>query len=311
MKRFDLIGNRAIKQAAQKGDLGSAVIFDGVPGSGKKTAAAYAAAALLCRAPREGDRPCGVCASCRLLQAGNHPDVVWFNEAGENIKVRDVREWRMRSFVSPVQSPFKVFIINRADLMNQESQNALLKVLEEPQATVFLLLAENAASLLQTVRSRCRVYSMEALSPRDVLALLEEHYREAGKTIPRKELEAAAADCGGSAGRAMALCEKLDTKAAEAAKGFLTSLDGTALAVMEACLKASALSRAEAVDFYTEVTGGLARASVARPERARFYVAVYDKVQEQKDRLSDNNASVFALTSQLAAFCGTLMGELK
>ncbi len=309
MKRFDLLGNRAIKLAARRGDLGSAVIFDGVPGSGKKAAASYAAAALLCRAP-ESERPCGVCRSCRQALAGTHPDIALFNEAGENIRVKDVREWRMRSFVSPVQSDFKVFIINRADLMNQESQNALLKVLEEPEGTVFLLLTENAASLLPTVRSRCRIYAMEALAPQEIAERLRALCAEQGRAFSETELAAAAADCGGSIGRAMALLERRESKPAEAAAAFLASLDGGALAVMEACLRASALSRAEAADFYNEVTAGLTQRALRDPGRARFCAAVYDKLQEQKDRLSDNNASFFALTSELAVFCARLMGEL-
>jgi len=224
LKRFDLLGNNNIKQAAGRGDLGSAVIFDGGPGTGKKTAAAYAAAALLCRS-KNGDKPCGVCRSCRQALAGTHPDIIFFNSAGENIKVKEIRELRLQSFIVPSQSDFKVFIINRADLMNQESQNALLKVLEEPVSSIFILLTENALSLLQTVRSRCRVYAMQVLDSATVAGYLREHFRETGKRVTEQEIAAAAAQCGGSIGEAIRLIEKGSTKAKAAAEGFLSALD--------------------------------------------------------------------------------------
>ena len=306
MKKFDLVGNRHIKEAAQRGALGSAVIFDGPAGSGKKAAAAYAAAALLCRADDPQRRPCGVCPSCIQADIGSNPDIIFFNKAGENIKVNDVRTLRMQSFIVPSQSPFKVFIINRADLMNQEAQNALLKVLEEPVSSVFILLTENASSLLQTVRSRCRIYAMEALQPGDIGQWLEEHYAENGKRADKKAISDAAASCGGCIGRAMALVENTATKAMQLADAFVKSLHGSALEVMETCLKASGLSRAEYGDLYTEITRRLVRLAVAEPDRASYYAAVYDYIQKQNDRLVDNNASVFALSSQLAAFCGTL-----
>ena len=104
----------------------------------------------------------------------------------------------------------------------------------------------------------------------------------------------------------MALVENTATKAMQLADAFVKSLHGSALEVMETCLKASGLSRAEYGDLYTEITRRLVRLAVAEPDRASYYAAVYDYIQKQNDRLVDNNASVFALSSQLAAFCGTL-----
>lgn len=307
LKRFDLLGNRHIKEAAQAHALGSAVIFDGATGSGKKAAAAYAAAALLCRA--DSGRPCGICPSCIQAAAGSHPDIVFFNENGDNIKVKDIRELRMQSFVAPSQSPFKVFIINRADLMNQESQNALLKVLEEPLSSVFILLAENAAALLQTVRSRCRIYTMEPISPYEVSAFISGMTFE-GKAPSSAEIASAAENCGGNIGRALLSLEKGVPKPAKLASQFTASLGGSPLSIMEVCLAASSLTRNEYGDFCSEVTAALIKASLARPEKARAYSAVYDYIQQQRDKLTDNNASVFALSSQLAALCGTTLQEL-
>jgi len=73
---------------------------------------------------------------------------------------------------------------------------------------------------------------------------------------------------------------------------------------MEAGLKASSLSRAEYGDFCAETVKGLVSLALKRPEGREKYITVYDYIQKQRDKLSDNNGSVFALSSQLAAFCG-------
>lgn len=303
MKRFDLLGNERLKEAARRRELSSAVIFDGAFGTGKKAAAAYAAAALLCRSD-ESERPCGRCRSCIQAAAGSHPDIIFFNPQGENIKVDDIRELRQKSFMAPSQSDFKVIIINRADLMNQQAQNALLKVLEEPVASVFILLTANASLLLQTVKSRCRVYPMEALKPGVIEEYLRNYYAEKGQKTDEKAVRAASAACDGSIGEAMSLIEKGASKAEGAAERFMEALDRGELAVMEACLAASSLGRAEFADFYEGVTKRLVRAALDRPGRREIYIALYDYIQEQRDKLSDNNASAFALSSQLAAYCG-------
>lgn len=304
MKRFDLLGNRPIKAAAAAGDLGTAVIFDGPFGSGKKAAAAYAAAALLCRA--KNGRPCGVCPACVQAAAGSHPDIFLFNPEGGNILIDQVRELRRQSFIAPNQSPFKVFIINRADRMNPPAQNALLKVLEEPTSSVFILLTENAGALLQTVRSRCRIYAMEPLAPDVIAEWLSSHPVPGQKAPTAGALREAAGRADGSIGRAMQLLENGLSRPARLAEEFVASLRGSALQIMEACLAASALPRNEYGDFYTECTALLAADALAYPADAGYYIAVYEYMQQQRDKLLENNGSVFALSSQLAAFCGTI-----
>lgn len=304
LKKFELLGNRPIKAAAQAGDLGTAVIFDGPFGSGKKAAAAYAAAALLCRA--KTGRPCGLCPSCVQARAGSHPDIFLINPEGGNILIDPVRELRRQSFIAPNQSPFKVFIINRADRMNAAAQNALLKVLEEPTSSVFILLTENAGALLQTVRSRCRIYALEPLTPETIAGWLRDHPTPGQKPPSPEAILDAARRAGGSIGRARLLLENGLPKSAALAEDFVASLRGSPLQIMEAGLAASALSRNEYGDFYTECTALLAIDALAHPEDAGYDIAVYEYIQQQRDKLLENNGSVFALASQLAAFCGTI-----
>lgn len=168
MKLPHLLGNERLKAALAAlppSGVGSAVLLDGPAGIGKRTAAADLAAGLVCP---EQDGPCGVCPSCRRASAGSHPDLIWLKEPepGKGVRLEQVRALRAQSFLRPSEAPFKVFVIPGADRLNPPSQNALLKVLEEPASSVFVLLCENREAMLQTVRSRCKTFRLAPLPRR-------------------------------------------------------------------------------------------------------------------------------------------------
>ena len=114
------------------------------------------------------DVPCGVCRGCRKAASGNHPDiipVVRQTDRNGNLRreltVDQVRELSADAQVLPNEAARKVYIIEEAELMNPNAQNAALKLLEEPPATViFLLCAVNPGLLLETVRSRCALLTV-------------------------------------------------------------------------------------------------------------------------------------------------------
>lgn len=121
------------------------------------------AAAYLCSG--EGERPCGSCRDCRKAAAGVHPDLITLRR-GTDDKGRQKRELlvdQIRFLVSdaqvmPNEAARKVYIVEDADTMNTQAQNAFLKLLEEPPpSAAFILCAANPAMLLPTVRSRCAV----------------------------------------------------------------------------------------------------------------------------------------------------------
>lgn len=119
------------------------------------------AKALVCTA--EGDRPCGLCRSCRKAENGIHPDIITLGRLADDkgktkreINIEQIRQIRSDACVLPNEAKQKVYIINEADSMNVPAQNAALKLLEEPpNGAVFLLCVRNAQQLLSTVRSRC------------------------------------------------------------------------------------------------------------------------------------------------------------
>ena len=142
-----------IREAAGRGTLSHALLFTG---SGDLTGAAqYAAAALECQG--EGGKPCGVCPACRKVFSGIHPDVVTVrDEAHKNIAVDVVRNLRADTYIRPNEGRRKVYIFPDCGLLTEQDQNVLLKIVEEgPPYAAFLFCAENAAAVLQTLRSRC------------------------------------------------------------------------------------------------------------------------------------------------------------
>jgi hypothetical protein len=109
------------------------------------------AMAYLC--PKGG---CGDCRICRLIQAGDHPDVIRLSPDGATIKISQVRALMEELAVKPYMGDGRLVVILSADLMTEQAQNALLKTIEEPAPGCgFLLLAESRDKLLPTIRSRC------------------------------------------------------------------------------------------------------------------------------------------------------------
>lgn len=146
------------ENAVRGNTLGHAYIIEGDEGSGKRTLAMYFAALCVC----ESGSFCGECKQCKQTVAGANPDIITVSAEGKSSltvdKVRDVTEsLALRSF----HGGRRVIIIEDADLMTVQAQNALLKSIEEPpMGTVFLLLCRRASFMLSTIISRTQVLKM-------------------------------------------------------------------------------------------------------------------------------------------------------
>ncbi len=156
---FDaLLGNDALKQrlsvSLSRGQLSHCYLLSGPAGSGKRTLAKLLAAAMQCTAAR---RPCLQCAQCRKVLGETHPDVVTVDDPEKKtIPVKLVRDACADLYIRPNEGAKKIYLFPRAQDLNAQGQNALLKCIEEPPAYgVFLLLTEHAEQLLPTIRSRC------------------------------------------------------------------------------------------------------------------------------------------------------------
>lgn len=157
-----LIGNDEIKKtlglSLANSSFSHAYIIEGAPGTGKKTIARLAAAAIFCES--DFASPCGTCRSCKRVLDGIHTDVRFY----EITKVDQVRDIKQGIYDAPNESDYKIYIIEEAQKMNVKAQNALLISLEEPpKNVVFFLLTTDAGALLETIRSRAQTLRTEPL----------------------------------------------------------------------------------------------------------------------------------------------------
>lgn len=171
-----IIGNAALKKKLCSDILNDklphAMIIEGNRGTGKHTVAIQTAAALACLSVKDDSKalPCGACPNCKKILSGLCCDIITVGRDGKaTVGVDAVRFLKEDVHVMPNDLDFKLYIIEDADKMTEQAQNALLLTLEEPPSFVrFLLLCENAELLLQTVRSRAPVLRTEGVTNREL-----------------------------------------------------------------------------------------------------------------------------------------------
>ena len=170
----DIIGQDQIKEhmqnAISSGKISHAYVINGEQFSGKEFIAKIFAMALQCekRGKDEGaELPCQTCHSCKQALSDNQPDIIKVtHEKPNTISVDDVRAQISGDVgIKPYASPYKIYIMNEAEKMTTQAQNALLKTLEEPpEYVLILLLTTNVNALLPTILSRCVVLNMKPVS---------------------------------------------------------------------------------------------------------------------------------------------------
>ena len=183
------------------GRIVHAQIFAGPEGTGKTEAARHVAQALNCTGA--GLKPCGVCPSCLRFRDGNAPELseVGCEKGNAHILVRQIEALIEEVYRRPDRG-VKCVVIREAEKMNPESQNKLLKTLEEPPAyAAFFLITRSLSALLPTIRSRCQLVRFAPLGEKEI----EQSLLAAGTDAPLAE-RIALLSCG-SIGRALSLKE--------------------------------------------------------------------------------------------------------
>lgn len=191
-----------LRRSAASGRSSHAYLFLGGAGAGKRLIANTFAKALQCEGEK---RPCDSCKSCHAFNHGNHPDAIYLQplKNGKTYTIEDVREQLLETVdLKPFQYEKKIYIIEKADTLNIQSQNALLKTLEEPPAhAVFLLLAERAEAFLPTILSRVVVMKIRPLSAETIA----DYLMQAGHLAEESHILSAYAQ--GRIGQALELVE--------------------------------------------------------------------------------------------------------
>lgn len=251
MQNFaDLIGQKPIKEhlkkSLQTGKISHAYIFYGEKGCGKKTMASIYARALQCE--MHGEEPCNTCTSCKQALNLNQPDIIYVqHEKPKLISVDEIRSQVNHDVgIKPYSSQRKIYIIDEAEKMNDEAQNALLKTLEEPPAyATILLLTSNLEALLQTIRSRCVTLSFQPISDVDI-----ERYLMREVQIPDYKANICAAFARGNIGRAkeLAVSTEFEELKDETIR-FLQNLSEKSVSDLAAFAKAKADNTTDAETF--------------------------------------------------------------
>lgn len=206
MNSFDeIIGHEKVKEhlrnAVKLNKISHACIINGMQGSGKNMIADIFSKTLQCE--KGGDTPCNGCHSCIQAESGNHPDIIRItHEKPTSIGVEDVRGQLVGDIqIRPYSGRYKIYIIDDADKMTVQAQNAILKTIEEPpEYGIIMLLTENADALLPTILSRCVRLDLTPVQD----SLIKEHLMQKFG-IPEYDARFAAAFARGCVGRAEAV----------------------------------------------------------------------------------------------------------
>lgn len=207
----EIYGYETIKEHLQSaistGKVSHAYVISGGLGAGKKLIASTFAQTLQCEAG--GIEPCGECHSCIQAKSRNHPDIIWVkHEKPGSIGVDDIRTQLVNDMlIKPYSSPYKIYIIDEAEKLTVQAQNAMLKTIEEPPAYgIVILLASNPDIFLQTILSRCVVLDLKPLKDEVVISCLKNMDSKLGDY----ECRFAARFAGGRIGRAKSMIESTE-----------------------------------------------------------------------------------------------------
>ncbi len=205
----DLTGQKSIKSrlaSAVSEKRSGTFMFTGPIGSGRHAFAEEFAKALMCSDPGS-DGACGKCDCCKYFGAGTTPDIMRVYKPSEtkNVKVSFIKESVVpEAVLRPQFSKTKVFILD-LDYLGTESQNALLKSLEEPPAhVVFILLSSNRDMVLDTVISRATEIKLEPYTNDEIIEIVKKNVPE----CPAQTLSIAAANSGGVPGKAIEIAKQ-------------------------------------------------------------------------------------------------------
>ncbi|NYE71589.1 DNA polymerase III subunit delta' [Microlunatus parietis] len=213
--------------AGERNAMAHAWLVTGPPGSGRSNVGRAFAAALQCT--RGG---CGECSACRTSLSGAHPDVTLVRTEQLSIGVDEVRDLVRRAAMSPTMGRRQVLVVEDADRVTERGADALLKSIEEPAAkTVWILCAPTVDDVVPTIRSRCRLLTLQTPTVDAVARLLQ--VRDG---ITPELAEFAARVAQGHVGRARVLARN---EAARDRRAAVLAIPGR-LTDLGSCLRAAA-----------------------------------------------------------------------
>ena len=332
-----VLGNKKTRErigsAILAGTLPHALLVIGPDGSGKSTLAREIAAALNCER-RESDGiplPCGECNCCKRIYGLNFPDVKTLSKPKDRatIGVEAIKDFREDMLLSSTESEYKIYVIDDAECMTTEAQNALLKVLEEPPSRVIIImLSREGDKILTTIKSRAQQIFTERFPKaelKEYLMKLSSDARLLSVTDP-KRLDDIIMSADGRLGTAIMLTDSRLADENEAQRKDVCEIircitDKHSFAEIQASLSRLSTKRAELMEELEMLIGALrdiiaakscescatvfyASAAEARAvcptASVKRLITVYDELMAAHDRIS-KNAGITNIITTLAA----------
>lgn len=206
----DILGHEGIithlQNAISMNKVSHSYIISGEDGLGKLMLADAFAKTLQCE--EGGSSPCGKCHSCIQAESNNQPDIIHVtHEKPNSIGVDDVRQQLVDDIViKPYSSRYKVYILDEAEKLTVQAQNAILKTIEEPPAyAVIIFLTNNEGVFLPTILSRCVMLSLKPVKNQLIIEYLMKNCK-----VPEYHAQLCAAFAQGRPGRAVKLAASPD-----------------------------------------------------------------------------------------------------
>lgn len=196
---------RILKRSVEKDMLAPGLLFFGRRGTGKSLTAVTLAKTLNCAVKGPSDS-CDGCASCRKIESGNHPDVHMIKPEGPGnmIKIEKMKNLHRSIILKPFEGRTKLYIIEEAHLLNDESENSILKILEEPpKDSVIILITDSPDRIFATLKSRCQWIRFSQAPPDDLKEALVKEYN-----LKEKDAHFLSRLSQGSLGKALAMKEE-------------------------------------------------------------------------------------------------------
>ena len=299
MMLFNRTEKEKLLSEIASGKLSHAYLIEGGEGCGKTYFARLAAAAVLCT----GDTPpCGKCPSCVKALAGSHPDLFYFSpDKKASMGVETVRDIKKSLFFMPNDGDRKVYIIDDAQKMTVQAQNALLKFIEEPPASVlFFIVTDKKESLLPTVVSRTRIISLAPSDNADIRRFLMSESKKSGG----EQIDEAINMAEGSPGKALKLLCRDFSRQRQLCLDFMPVLVSTSKSDAMAFLLSMKLNRDGVKEFFTLLMTALADVMNARFGRATRLLSRDAAAEYAKSITDRKNAYLFDLATEAVVRAG-------
>ncbi len=197
----DVVGqdhvSETLKNSIASGRIAHAYLFCGTRGTGKTSSAKIFSRAVNCTNSKDGN-PCNECDTCRGIMDGSILDV-YEMDAASNSGIDNIREIRDEVIYSPIDSKYKVYIIDEAHMLTIDSFNALLKTLEEPPGhVIFILATTEPHKIPATIHSRCQRFDFRRINIDDITKRLNKIVKEENISITPDAVELIAELADGS-----------------------------------------------------------------------------------------------------------------